>query len=99
MNEICPNCGKPTSEHLMIFYPDGRVEETCRKYVSVPVEFVEKTRNLFDTCESLLCGPEWKEYGRLAVGDDWSDGDKQIMLNAMLDMNDVLTEIEKGGGV
>ena len=45
MNEICPNCGKPTSEHLMIFYPDGRVEETCRKYVSVPVEFIEAVQD------------------------------------------------------
>lgn len=86
MNEICPNCGKPTSEHLMIFYPDGRVEETCRKYVSVPVEFVEAVKKFLNVEDVFDDDP-------LSVGINTE------YHKAKNKMRHMLTEIEKGGGV
>ena len=73
MNEICANCGKMMSEHSLTFYPDGRVAETCIKYVSVPAAFLEAVRELvFGIAIS-------------SVGVDEKNRERASKLRAMLD--------------
>ena len=59
------------------------------KYENVAVQAV--LTNLMSACETLFTDPEWKEYGRLSVGGEWSDDDKTMLLNAMLDASAVLS--------
>jgi hypothetical protein len=62
------------------------------QYDNMAVQVV--LQNLLGACEALFTDPEWKEYGRLSVGKEWSEEDKTVLLNAMLDASAVLSGLK-----
>lgn len=53
-------------------------------------EIRDRAQKLLNTCIAVLTEPDWKEYGRLSVKGEWSQGDEQEMLDAMLSLDEAL---------
>jgi len=59
------------------------------RYENVAIQAV--LENLLGACEALFTAPEWKEYGRLSVSGEWSEEDKKLLIDAMLNASAVLS--------